>query len=304
MNLLLHLLSPAILGTVAVFLAILWMLKDETDKTRPVLVFALVLNLFYGYLLTVVLGSEDGLVPWKYDYVLHALDQSVGFPTAPIAASLQSGWRIPLYVVYQLMVPMMIVWFLATRSKARRAALVIAYVAELVVGPILYAILPACGPAYLYGKQWLHPPDLQAHLIRFSGMPNAFPSLHLATAFVFVLFAEGKVWRPISLLFLAATALATIATGEHYGVDLLPGLAFGCFAMSAGHKRASKSAAYLCLVLLWSAAIRFTYPTLIAHPTLLAILAAFTLAVAAWTLVLEWRMLQVDPLPDATPLEA
>ena len=192
MTLLLHLLSPAILGTVAVFLAVVWMLKDESDKTRPLLVFALVLNLFYGYLLTVILGREDGLLPWKYDYVLNALDRSTGISAAFVARHLQGVWRIPLYVVYQLMVPMMIVWFFVTGSKARRGALVLAYVAELIVGPILYAILPACGPLYVFGRQWLNPPFVEPHLNRFSGMPNAFPSLHVATAFLFVLFARAR----------------------------------------------------------------------------------------------------------------
>jgi hypothetical protein len=40
----------------ALFLSVLWMLKDERDKTRPMLVFALTLNLFFGFLLTVVMS--------------------------------------------------------------------------------------------------------------------------------------------------------------------------------------------------------------------------------------------------------
>ena len=36
--------NPAIFGTLALFFAALWMLKNPNDKTRPLLVFALVLN--------------------------------------------------------------------------------------------------------------------------------------------------------------------------------------------------------------------------------------------------------------------
>jgi hypothetical protein len=63
MHILQTLLSPPVLGILALFLSALWMLRDTKDKTRPLLVFALVLNLFYGFLLTTVMGGEGGLFP-------------------------------------------------------------------------------------------------------------------------------------------------------------------------------------------------------------------------------------------------
>ncbi|MGP8173222.1 MAG: hypothetical protein ACLP7O_01585 [Terracidiphilus sp.] len=152
MHLLLALLfNPAIMGLLALFLSVLWMLKDERDKTRPMLVFALTLNLFFGFLLTVVMSREGGLLPWKYDYVLFQMDGALGVSAASIARPLQGACRVPLYVVYQLMVPMMICWLLVTRYRNLRGSVVLAYVAELVVGPIMYAVLPACGPVYAFG---------------------------------------------------------------------------------------------------------------------------------------------------------
>ena len=74
-------------------------------------------------------------------------------------------------------------------------------------------------------------------------MPNVFPSFHVATAFVLVLFAPGKVWRGVSLAFLAATALATLSAGEHYAIDLVAGLAFGCFAASVEYRNVRRSSA-------------------------------------------------------------
>jgi hypothetical protein len=41
-------LDPAIFGITILFLAVLWMPKDQKDKIRPLLSFALVLNLFCG----------------------------------------------------------------------------------------------------------------------------------------------------------------------------------------------------------------------------------------------------------------
>src|ERR1700676_1856980 len=108
--------NPAVVGMTALFLSVVWMLRDEQDQTRPFLVVALVINLFYGWLLSFVMGRENGLVPWKYDYVLLKLDDVLGIPSAAIARVLQP-MHTPLMVIYQLMVPMMIAWFLVARRR-------------------------------------------------------------------------------------------------------------------------------------------------------------------------------------------
>lgn len=280
--------NPAVIGLTALFLAVVWMLRNEKDRTRPLLVIALVVNLFYGWLLTFVMGRENGLVPWKFDYVLAGLDQSLGLGTAPIAAMLHHWERIPLLVIYQLMVPMMIAWFMVARSRNLSGGLVLAYVAEMVVGPALYALMPGCGPVYAFRGQWLHPPAVAAVPIRLAGMPNAFPSLHIGTALVLVLFSGGRWSRCFALAFLACTALATLSTGEHYVIDLVPGLAFGCFAASVGLRRWVSSLSFFAVVLGWSLGARFGYGFLIAHPGWLRFFAAMTVAAAVATVARMW----------------
>jgi hypothetical protein len=255
--------------------------------------------LLYPWLFSRVLLGENGLLPGKFDYVLTRIDNSLGVSATSIALPLQGILRIPLRVVYQATIPMMLCWFLITHSKNRRCSLLIAYVTELLIGPILYAIVPACGPIYAFGAQWLHPPTVQANQIQLSGMPNAFPSLHIATAFVLVLFAERKLWRWVSLTFLVGTALATLSTGEHYIVDLIPGLIFGCFAESLGYLRVRSALVYLGVVLFWSFAVRFEYPLLIVHPGLLRSFAALTVAFAIFAVFKEWKIPAVyTPEPD------
>ncbi|MGO9336873.1 MAG: phosphatase PAP2 family protein [Terracidiphilus sp.] len=283
----------------ALFLSVVWMLMDEKDKTRPMLVFALTLNLFFGFLLTTFMGKEGGLLPFKFDYVLAAIDDSLGIRAASIARPLEGFWRVPLIVVYQFMVPMMICWFLVTRYRNPRGSVVLAYVAEMIAGPILYAIFPACGPIYAFGAHWLYPPQVQAVAIKLVGMPNAFPSLHIATALVFVFLAPGKLWRTVSLAFLAGTALATLATGEHYVIDLVAGLAFGCFAASVGYRRYRSAALYMGIVLAWSLSVRFGYSFLIAYPAVLRSLAVLTIAIAARAVFMEWRVPAVGAVEPA-----
>ncbi|MGD1106643.1 MAG: phosphatase PAP2 family protein [Terracidiphilus sp.] len=304
MHILQILLSPPVLGIVALFLSAVWMLRDQKDKTRPLLVFALALNLFYGFLLTTVMGSEGGLFPWKFDHILFCVDQSLGLQAASIARPLQGFARIPLWVVYQLMVPMMIVWFLVTSYRKLRASVVLAYVAELVTGPLLYALLPACGPIYAFGKQWLSPPPalfvVQPVPIRLAGMPNAFPSLHVGTAFLFLLFAPGKLWKAVAFAFLAATCLATLSTGEHYVIDLIPGLAFGAFAAAVGSKDLNQASLFLSTALAWSLLMRFASFILIAHPFVTRSAAALTIALAVFAVWKQWSA-QASPTQESLP---
>lgn len=289
MTLLRFILHPGVLDLLALFLSIVWMLRDERDKTRPLLVIALVLNLFYGSLLTFVMGKENGLVPWKYDHVLHRLDQSLGLSASAAAAVLQGSARVPLLIVYQLMVPMMIVWFLVTRQYGAQKSLILAYVTELVVGPMLYALVPGCGPRYAFGAHWLHPSVSDTGLVRLSGMPNAFPSLHIGTAAVFVFLARETKWRALSLGFFALTVLATLSTGEHYAIDLVAGLTFGCFAAALGARNLPTASLLFLNVLAWSLSVRFAYGALIAHPVLLQSLAALSAAFSAAVIWKQWK---------------
>jgi hypothetical protein len=119
-------------------------------------------------------------------------------------------------------------------------------------------------------------------------MPNAFPSLHVGTALVFVLFAPGRLWRALALAFLFATGLATLSTGEHYVIDLVSGLAFGCFAASVGYRRYRAALAYLAVVVGWSLTVRFAYSFLIAYPIVLRLLAVLTVAMAVYAVFKEW----------------
>jgi hypothetical protein len=282
------LLNGPVIGIITLFLAAIWMLRDQKDKTRPILVFALVLNLFYGYLLNTLMGREGSLVPWKFDYILFHIDASLGISAASLARPLQGFLRTPLVVIYQMMVPMMIAWFLVTQYNRIRGSVVLAYVAELVTGPLLYAIVPGCGPIYVFGGRWLSPPDVPIQAIKLAGLPNAFPSLHVATAFVLVALAPRRLWKAIALLFLAGTCMATLATGEHFVIDLVAGLAFGAFAAAIGLQNYRRAAALLALSLAWSLSVRFGYSILIAHPAITRSFAVISVALAGLALRKSW----------------
>ncbi len=297
------LLTPSMLDVLTLFLSLIWMLRDQKDKTRPFLVFALVINLVYGFVFTIFMGEEGSLLPWKYDHILWHIEQSFGLQAASIALPFQGIWRTPLSILYSVMIPMMILWLFITRHTKLTGTLVLAYTAELVGGPLLYIIMPACGPFYAFGASWMHPPPFAADRIRLIGIPNAFPSLHVATAFVLLLLAPGKLWKAVGLAFLALTCLATLVTGEHYVIDLIPGLAFGAFAAAVGSKDIKQASLFLSTVLAWSLGARFASSILIAHPLVTRSFAALTIALAIYALRTQWRA-QTPPALEPEPAPA
>jgi hypothetical protein len=295
------LLNPSIIAIVALFLSVVWMLRDEKDRARIELVFALALNLFYGMFFNFFMNNEGAAFPGKYDHVLVWLDASLGIQATTIARTLQNIPHNPLWIFYDAMIPMMIAWYFVTRHSRNRGSIILAYAAELVSGPLLYMIVPACGPIYAFGKQWLRPPTFPPEVVRITGMPNAFPSLHVGTAFVLVMFAPGKIWKAVALLFLAATCVATLSTGEHYVIDLIPGLAFGVFASAAGMRKLRRAACFLALTLGWSLGVRFCYTILLAHPMLLRSLAGLTVVSAAVALGRQWSAAPALEAGDGIP---
>jgi membrane-associated phospholipid phosphatase len=261
--------DPRVLPLLMLAASVFWMLRDERDRERPLLVLAMVLNLFYGITLQMVMGRADSLMPWKFDHYLYYLDAALGFPDFWTIRIFGPAAQICLAVTYHSLVPMMIFSYANSRRRKGGPTLFQAYAAELVVGPICYALLPASGPVYAFAGRWPHHLTAPLNIIRLSGPPNAFPSLHLATALLFLFFAEGRVWRAWTFCFLVLTALATLSTGEHYMIDLVGGVVFGCFAAAVAYRRFRVAGWNLAIVIAWILGIRYATPVLLANAWLL-----------------------------------
>jgi len=57
------LLNPSTIAIIALLLSVIWMLRDEKDRARIELVFALVLNLFYGVFLNIFMAAKAPSFP-------------------------------------------------------------------------------------------------------------------------------------------------------------------------------------------------------------------------------------------------
>jgi len=160
----------------------------------------------------------------------------------------------------------------AARKPANRGFLMLSITILGLIGFLLYAAMPAIGPAAFWGGLWPdHVPaagTLAAGpvLTAVPGLRNAMPSLHAASAMLVLLaLRDGPAWqRLLGVLLVASTFVSTLGLGEHYMVDWLPAfpLVLLCRGLSAAwlpffcHARRNATVIGLGLLFCWIAVVR------------------------------------------------
>jgi hypothetical protein len=128
-------------------------------------------------------------------------------------------------------------------------------------------------------------PEVAAVPIQLAGWPNAMPSLHFATAIIFVYFAgKSRILRWFAWIYLLGTGAATLAY-EHYLIDLIVAVPYAYFAIRAAEGRFASAFRNLAVALAWMASIHFATPLMVAHAWVLRLLALAT--AGAWSLNLR-----------------
>lgn len=238
------------------------------------------------------LRASSRAYPLKYDYVLQSIDQALGVTAFQVARRFSEAGRNELLYVYESLSAIMIAWYgihLVIRDGDSRK-LLFSYLISFVVGALLYGIVPALGPRYAFGATFPNGnPTFSPSPVPLDGYPNAMPSLHVATAFLLVMFSARKRWLlSISLFFLSATVAATLAL-EHYVIDLVVAVPFACFAVELAYGSLIGAAKYLAVVLAWLSLIRFAWPGLVQHSWALRLMALSTVTLGIREVALRWK---------------
>lgn len=275
--------SPAVLWMLAILGLGLWILFRPQGKEAPKILLLILLFAFEPFS-SAVMNAENRGFPLKFDYFLYAIDKSLGLSAFWVARWLSEWQRSALLVVYQSLTAAMIAWYGVNlrRRDGRPAGLLIAYLVTFGLGPCLYLIVPACGPRHAFGSAFpAGNPDVLPLPVPLNYWPNAIPSLHVATALLFVFFSgRNRLLGVVSWLYLAATVAATLAF-EHYVIDLVVAVPFACCATLLTRGKVRHALSCLAVVLVWLLAIRFATPVLTAHPAWLRIFALLTVLSAA-----------------------
>jgi len=232
--------SLVVLSTRAV-----WSVGEEKQRILSVLFPAIGLLVFLAAKQRLL--NVAALQGPTYDLNLFVVDGSLGFYVFQVARAFFRTHAVAsecIIAVYGgLPVAMAIVYAAHLRKYKRDYHLLQVLVLAGVLGWVLYNLLPAAGPAYLLGPDVLRPLPtynqlrllpLQKIAMPPSVLRNAIPSLHMTWALLLV-WNTQKLSRHIHFfasVFAILTAIATLATGEHYLVDLVVAYPFSLLAQS------------------------------------------------------------------------
>jgi hypothetical protein len=226
----------------------------------------------FGYaalFIAFILNLTTRLHPQTYDLYLYAADAGFRLPLCAWTTKLVGGSPLLLQscsLVYESL-PLAVSLLYAYQRSGKRVLPVKVLPAFLGGGAaayVLYNILPATGPRYVFGRTL--PATMPAlHLVSVGDAArNAVPSMHLACALLILWTCRplGKWVRGIAWWYLAMTILATIGFGEHYVVDLIAAVPYALAltavcATNGWRKNLPAIASGAGLALAWILALRF-----------------------------------------------
>ena len=149
------------------------------------------------------------ITPVSYDPMLLRLD--CGVSEAIYHWTLASSSRFIAAAWVYAVLPLVAAVVIGYTTRRARLHLLSAILLAAVLAVPCYILLPAVGPA---------------HIGQRIAVRNCMPSLHLTWAMLLWLNAHPNWMRRCVFGFALLTAFATLATGEHYAVDLLAAVPF------------------------------------------------------------------------------
>jgi hypothetical protein len=104
--------------------------------------------------------------------------------------------------------------------------------------PLLYLIFPVAGPKYAISTFPFSAPHIVPHVIDIGAIPNGIPSMHMTAALLFVYFARRwRIGLVLASIYAAMTVCSTMATGEHYLLDLFAAVPYTALMIYVGGRR-------------------------------------------------------------------
>lgn len=211
--------------------------------TRKSLAYAFCAGLLFAgsdYMASTMLDLTESVHPRTLDLFLYSFDCSMRVQFSFLAGQLflKWHWLKVITILFYIALPIPIALVSAECLVRRKERFVPAVLAFLITGPlgiVFYNLFPAMGPVHLFGAGFpLHPPSFEQvknlflEPVAIHGPRNAIPSLHMAWVLLALWYSRGlsRLVKAVVWSFVAFTVLATLATGEHYFIDLVAAFPF------------------------------------------------------------------------------
>jgi len=228
-----------------------WALVKDKYLT-PLIIWHLVKVLFWLKVILLIYCNIKQAIPFinpqLYDKELLKIDKFFAFGLNPSAYSvsvcsshIMSGLVDKLYILWYLIKPLILIYFVITKSKLTHIRFFSCYFSMWIVGGLLALILPSLGPIYVH-PEWfasLFKPfadglqeRLGVHYLLAKANPAdykyfiyegiaAFPSLHVGIIAIFAFFVknENRTFGTLLFIYLAIIQFGSVLLGWHYMVD-------------------------------------------------------------------------------------
>lgn len=257
---------------------------------------------FVSIMVGFILPVTNRISPAAFDTHLLAADSTTGFQLSFILGRAIHGrpllWNLTSTLYYAL--PFAVALLCAVQfgkrpGEVRRLLWLFGFMSS--AGFCLYAVCPATGPIYAF-REWfpLRIPDMSGPWLATLSVPgaprNAIPSLHFSSALLVFWNTRllGRAGRIAAGLFLAGTAFAILALGEHYVTDIIVAFPFSLFFQAVFSKTmpADSNWRHIAmwssagLVAVWLLTLRFGMRPLAGWPAATCVAFVATAGISIW----------------------
>jgi len=239
--------DPSVVVGFVLILAVVWQwftVPADTRQNEYILLVAI--------FTLVVTPAAQGVANWlsqvrpmKLDLYAYVADGYLGQPAfvlgrlvAPFALA-----KVVLNVAYGLL-PIGVILTLSghiLRRSGDVSLTVWAFVINLVAAPLFYVLIPVCGPQFAFPMFPLDPGPVIPHVMRIDAAPNGIPSVHTSTTLLIVWFSRrNRAGATAAVVYLLLMVVATLASGQHYAVDLLAAVPYAAGVLWLAKRVASR----------------------------------------------------------------
>ena len=165
---------------------------------------------------------EGAARPATMDGLFRAVDMQLGldgFALSRFCLAHASTYYLTIGVYSSLPLVMALAWIASRSFVYLRAALG----SSLLALPC-YLLFPAVGPQYAFIDWPAQTAQLQA-VVGAAHPRNCMPSMHFTWAALAAVNVRGR-WQPLFFAYAGLMGLATVASGEHYSIDVLAAIPF------------------------------------------------------------------------------
>lgn len=220
---------PAVIGAAiaVLFAAARWFLAPNDRKRSEWFLAASSLAIPVPALCQFITIRLSQAAPLKLDQYIYRIDSLFGQPSFVLGRIAEHHLWLEIVgqIAYGLLpCAVLCVWaaYLWLRPEADALLVLNAFVLNLFLAVPIYLLIPVCGPVYAFPGFPFSEPLVTPHQIPIFAPPNGIPSVHTSTALLILWFAwRWPLGRVLGAIYLALIVFATLASGEHYLVDLM-----------------------------------------------------------------------------------